>query len=149
MATFPEMACSASSYASYSLQKARGGAVGLAAVRDLREMRGAAGPEEIEQFEIEVFGGFVLARSAAGLSDSAIRSDVSHLEQVRTWFGRPLWDMEPADADGYFGTVLRAVPPNTRLARAQAIKTYFRVRGAATQGRDPQLDGPGPRVPDR
>jgi hypothetical protein len=99
--------------------------VGLAVVRDLREMRGAASPEEIEQFEIDVFGGFVLARSAAGLSDSTIRSDVSHLEQVRTWFGRPLWDMEPADADAYFGTVLRAVPPNTRLARAQAIKTYF------------------------
>jgi hypothetical protein len=28
-------------------------------------------------------------------------------------FGRPLWDMEAADADAYFGTVLRAVPPNT------------------------------------
>jgi integrase/recombinase XerD len=99
--------------------------VGLAAVRDLREMRGAPGPEEIERFEVEVLGGFVLARSAAGLSDSTIRSDVSHLEQVHTWFGRPLWEMEPVDADAYFGTVLRAVPPNTRLARAQAIKTYF------------------------
>ena len=40
--------------------------MGLAVVRDLREMRGAAGPEEIERFEIDVFGGFVLARSAAG-----------------------------------------------------------------------------------
>ncbi len=99
--------------------------MGLAVVRDLREMRGVAGPEEIERFETDVFAGFVLARSAAGLSDCTIRSDVSHLEQVRTWFGRPLWDMEPADADAYFGTVLRAVPVNTRLARAQAVKTYF------------------------
>jgi hypothetical protein len=33
--------------------------------------------------------------------------------------------MEPADADGYFGTVLRTVPTNTRLGRAQALKTYF------------------------
>jgi integrase/recombinase XerD len=99
--------------------------VGLAVVRDLREMRSAVGAEEIAEFETDVFAGFVLARSAAGLSDSTIRSDVSHLEQVRTWFGRPLWDMDPADADAYFGTVLRAVPPNTRLARAQAIKTYF------------------------
>jgi hypothetical protein len=112
-------------------------------------MRGAAGPQEIERFEIDVFGGFVLARSAAGLSDSTIRSDVSNLEQVRTWFGRPLWDMEPADADAYFGTVLRAVPPNTWLARAQVLEDLLRVRGAATQGRDPQLDGPNPRVPDR
>jgi hypothetical protein len=99
--------------------------VGLSVVRDLREMRAAVGPEEVEQFETDVFAGFVLARSAAGLSDSTIRSDVSHLQQVRVWFGKPLWDMQPGDADAYFGTVLRAVPTNTRLARAQAIKTYF------------------------
>jgi integrase/recombinase XerD len=99
--------------------------VELAVVWDLREMRSAVGAEEIEEFETDVFAGFVLARSAAGLSDSTIRSDVSHLEQARIWFGRPLWDMEPADADAYFGKVLRAVPTNTRLARAQALKTYF------------------------
>lgn len=99
--------------------------MGLAVVRDLREMRAAAGPEEIEQYETDVFAGFVLARSAAGLSDNTIRADVSHLEQVRIWFGKPLWDMQPTDADAYFGTVLRAVPTNTRLARAQALKTYF------------------------
>ena len=99
--------------------------MGLSVVRDLREVRAAAGPEEIERFETDVFAGFVLARCAAGLSDNTIRSDVSHLEQVRTWLGKPLWDMLPADADSYFGTVLRAVPIPTRLARAQALKTYF------------------------
>lgn len=97
----------------------------LAVVRDLREMRTAAGPAEVEEFDTDVFAGFVLARSAAGLSDSTIRSDVSHLEQVRAWLGRPLWEMEPADADTYFGTVLRAAPVNTRAGRAQALKTYF------------------------
>lgn len=99
--------------------------MGLAVVRDLREMRAPAGPEEIERFETDVVAGFVLARAAAGLSDSTIRTDVSHLDQVRTWFGRPLWDMQPGDADAYFGTVLREVPPGTRLARAQPVKTYF------------------------
>ncbi|MBP2369864.1 tyrosine-type recombinase/integrase [Pseudonocardia parietis] len=99
--------------------------MGLAVVRDLREMREPAGPEDIERFETDVVAGFVLARAAAGLSDSTIRTDVSHLDQVRTWFGRPLWDMQPSDADAYFGTVLREVPPGTRLARAQAVKTYF------------------------
>jgi hypothetical protein len=29
------------------------------------------------------------------------------------------------DADVYFGTVLRVAPSGTRLARAQAVKTYF------------------------
>lgn len=74
--------------------------VGLAVVRDLREARARVGPEEIERFEADVVAGFVLARASAGLSDSTIRGDVSHLEQVRSWFGRPLWDMQPADADG-------------------------------------------------
>jgi hypothetical protein len=48
-----------------------------------------------------------------------------HLEQVRAWFGRPLWEIEPADADAYFGKVLRGTARGTRLSRAQAIKTYF------------------------
>ncbi|MFE7042493.1 hypothetical protein ACFU9X_24540 [Streptomyces atratus] len=33
--------------------------------------------------------------------------------------------MEPTDADGYFGKVLRGSPSGTRLARAQALTTYF------------------------
>ncbi|MGB6225182.1 MAG: hypothetical protein WBF76_07445, partial [Pseudonocardiaceae bacterium] len=46
-----------------------------------------------------------------------------------SWFGRPLWDMAPGDADAYFGEVLRAAPSGTRLARAQALKTYFEFVG--------------------
>ena len=97
----------------------------LAVVRDLREARAPAGAEELVAFETDVLAGFVLARAAAGLSDGTISSDVIHLEQVRAWFGRPLWDMEPADADAYFGKVLRGAARGTRLSRAQALKTYF------------------------
>jgi integrase len=97
----------------------------LAVVRDLRDVRGPAGPEELEAFETDVLAGFVLARAAAGLQDGTISSDVIHVEQVRAWFGRPLWDMAPADADQYFGKVLRGTAKGTRLSRAQAIKTYF------------------------
>jgi site-specific recombinase XerD len=99
--------------------------LGLAVVRDLREARALAGPEELAAFETDVLAGFVLARAAAGLSDGTIRSDVGHLEQVRAWFGRPLWEMEPADADTYLGKVLRGAAKGTRLGRAQALKTYF------------------------
>jgi integrase len=72
-----------------------------------------------------VLAGFVLARASAGLADSTIRNDVGHLEQMRTWFGRPLWEAEPADADAYFGRVMRDAAKGTRLARAQSLKTYF------------------------
>ncbi|GAA1378439.1 hypothetical protein [Catellatospora chokoriensis] len=50
----------------------------------------AHGPEDIADFETDALAGFVLARASAGLADAAIRGDVGHLEQVRTWFGRPL-----------------------------------------------------------
>ncbi|MPY83908.1 MAG: site-specific integrase, partial [Actinophytocola sp.] len=99
--------------------------MGLAVVQDLREHRATASLQEIVEFETDVLSGFVLARSAAGLADSTIRSDVTNLEQVRAWFGRPLWEMEPADADAYFGKALGSSARNTRLARAQALRVYF------------------------
>ena len=46
-----------------------------AAVRDLREVRDGAGPEELVDFETDVLAGFVLARAAAGLSDGTISSE--------------------------------------------------------------------------
>ena len=97
----------------------------LAVVRDLREARSPAGPDELAAFETDVLARFVLARAAAGLADATIRSDVTHLEQLRAWFGLPLWDMEPADADTYFGKVLRDAAKGTRLGRSQALRTYF------------------------
>lgn len=97
----------------------------LAVVRDLREHRPPASVEELEQFETDVLAGFVLARASAGLTDGTIRGDVSNLEQVRGRFGRPLWEMAPADADAYFGKTLRQSPSGTRLARAQALNIYF------------------------
>ena len=97
----------------------------LAALRDLREVRAPVGPEELAELETDVLAGFVLARAAAGLADGTISSDVLHIEQVRAWFGRPLWEMGPPDADAYFGKVLRGSAKGTRLSRSQALKTYF------------------------
>lgn len=99
--------------------------LGLAAVRDLRERRTAATEAELAAFETDVLAGLVLARASAGLSDSTVRGEVGQLEQVRAWFGRPLWEMQPADADAYFGQVLRDASSGTRLARAQALTTFF------------------------
>jgi integrase/recombinase XerD len=89
--------------------------MGLTVVRDVREERVPAGPDEMAAFETDVLAGFVLARAAARLSDKTISVDVSKLEQVRAWLGRPLREMRPADADEYFGKVMRAAAQNTRL----------------------------------
>ncbi|MGP3965176.1 hypothetical protein ACTWPT_55430 [Nonomuraea sp. 3N208] len=97
----------------------------LAAVRDLREHRAPATAEELADFETDVLAGFVLARASVGLVDSTIRNDTNHLELIRSWFGRPLWEMEPADADAYFGKALRDAKPSTRTGRAAALTVYF------------------------
>ena len=98
----------------------------LALVRDLREHRTAASAEELADLEIDVLAGFVLARASAGLADSTIRNDTGHLDLIRDWFGRPLWEMQPPDADTYFGKVLREAKPSTRTGRAAALTVYFR-----------------------
>src|SRR5215468_6584194 len=64
---------------------------------------------------------FLLARASAGLADSTIRNDTGHLELIRAWFGRPLWEMQPGDADAYFGRVLRDARPSARTGRAAAL----------------------------
>lgn len=97
----------------------------LALVRDMRELREPSGAEEIEAFETDVLAGFVLARASAGLADSTLRNDTGHLDLIRDWFGRPLWEMRPEDADAYFGRVLRDAKPSTRTGRAAALAVYF------------------------
>lgn len=99
--------------------------MGLAVVRDLREARGPATAQELADFETDVLAGFVLARAAGGVKDETIRGDIGHLEQLRDWFERPLWEMEPPDADVYFGKVLRSTAPATRAARAAALEVFF------------------------
>ena len=122
---------------------------GLSVVRDLREARRPASPEELADYETDLLAGFVLARSSAGLSDGTIRGEVSNLEQVREWFGRPLWEMEPADADAYFGKVMRQAASGTRPARAGALVHLLRVPGAAPPGRAARADRPGGDLPGR
>ncbi|MCP2243286.1 tyrosine-type recombinase/integrase [Lentzea aerocolonigenes] len=97
----------------------------LSVVRDLREARRPASAEELADFETDLLAEFVLARASAGLSDGTIRGEISNLEQIREWFGRPLWEMEPPDADSYFGQVLRRAASGTRHARTSALTTYF------------------------
>jgi hypothetical protein len=93
------------------ISEGKGGpGLSVAVVRDLREARVPAGPDELAAFETDVLAGFVLGRAAAGLSDNTIRSDVLHL--------------------------LRDASKGTRLARSQALRTYFGfLEGSGTRSR--------------
>lgn len=97
----------------------------LVVVRDLREQRAPRTEVELAEFETDLLAGFVLARASAGLADSTIRNDTNHLELIRDWFTQPLWEMQPSDADVYFGKVLRDAKPATRTGRAAALAVFF------------------------
>ena len=96
----------------------------LAVVRDLREARVPAGPDELAAFETDMLAGFVLARAAAGLADNTIRSDVLHLEQCGPGSAAVV-----GHASRGRGLLFRqgaaGCAKGTRLARSQALKTYF------------------------
>ena len=52
--------------------------MGLALVRDMRELRAPSNEDEVAAFETDVLAGFVLARASAGLADSTVRNDAGH-----------------------------------------------------------------------
>jgi site-specific recombinase XerD len=95
-------------------------------VSQLRAARPAESAEELEDLETDLLAGFVLARASAGMADVTIRHDLMYLEQIRTWLDRPLWTMQPADADRFFGQALRTAAPNTKAVKASALATFFR-----------------------
>jgi len=121
--------------------------VALALVQDLRGRRAPLSEEEIADFEVDVLAGFVMARASAGMADSTIRNDSNHLELIRAWFGRPLWEMQPADADLYFGGHLRTAAPATRTARAAALTVYFEFLELRHRAEIYQLTGRPVEVP--
>jgi hypothetical protein len=75
------------------------------AVRDLRELRSAA-TDELADYETDLLAGSCWsALGRAGRQHHPQRHN--HRKLIRDWFARPLWEMQPADADAYFGKVLR------------------------------------------
>lgn len=60
------------------------------------------------------------------MADKTVQKEVGQLGQIRSWFGRPLWEMEPRDADRYFGHAIRGAANATRSLKAFCLSTYFR-----------------------
>ncbi|MER5326903.1 tyrosine-type recombinase/integrase [Streptosporangium roseum] len=99
--------------------------VSVAAVRDLRAHQRLDGPGQIAAFEQDLLAEFVLARSSAGITDATIRADVAAVEELREWFGRPLWEMTPQHIDTFFGRHLREAMLGTKVRKAAAFAVYF------------------------
>jgi site-specific recombinase XerD len=99
--------------------------VSLAVVRDLRPRSRLDTAEEVAAFEQDLLAEFVMARASAGVTDGTIRTDVSIVVEVREWFGRPLWQMQPQDLDRFFGRHQRQFASGTKVRKAAAIGVFF------------------------
>ncbi|WP_328463634.1 tyrosine-type recombinase/integrase [Actinoplanes sp. NBC_00393] len=97
----------------------------LAVVRDLHALKGPPSESQVADLETDVVAGFVLARAAAGITDRTIEGNLTDLEQIRAWFGAPIWAMQPKDADRFFGTVLRHAAATTRYGKASTLSLFF------------------------
>ena len=97
----------------------------LAVVRDLRPQSRLSTAEDVAAFEQDLLAEFVMARASAGVTDGTIRTDVSIVVELREWFLRPLWQMQPQDLDRFFGRHQRELAAGTKTRKAAAIGVFF------------------------
>lgn len=99
--------------------------MGLALVEALRPQPSLTDPDAIAAFEQDLLSEYVLARASAGVGDRTIAGEADVIVELRDWFGRPLWQMQPADLDRFFGVAQKAMAGGTRVRKANAISIYF------------------------
>ena len=61
--------------------------------------------------------------------------------RIREWFGSPLWELQPRDADDYFGRILHKAAPATRHGKAGTLSLFFDFLELPTLPQDPDSSG--------
>ncbi len=99
--------------------------MGLAVVKALRPGPLLTDPDAIAAFEQDLLSEYVLARASAGVGDRTIVGEADAIVELREWFRRPLWEMQPTDLDRFFGVDQKAMAGGTKVRKANAISIYF------------------------
>jgi integrase len=102
-----------------------GTGVTLALVRDLRAIRPVPDEADLDAYEQDLIAGFVLARSAAGVTDKSIQAELRAVGEFRESMGRYLWTARPDDADRLLGQRCRGQAKATIAGKAFAISVFF------------------------
>ncbi len=97
----------------------------LAVVRDLRPVRPVPDGTDLDAFEQDLIAGFVLARSAAGVTDKSIQAELRAVGEFRESMGRHLWTARPDYADRLLGQRCRGRARATIAGKAFAISVFF------------------------
>jgi site-specific recombinase XerD len=102
-----------------------GTGVALAVVQDLRSIRPVPDDTDLDAFEQDLIAGFVLARSASGVTDKSIQAELRAVGEFRESIGRHLWTARPDDADRLLGQRCRGQAKATIAGKAFAISVFF------------------------
>jgi site-specific recombinase XerC len=97
----------------------------LALVHDLRSARPEPSSEDLDAFEQDLVADFVLARSAAGVVDKSIQTEIRAISEFRDSMDRHVWTARPDDADRFLGAQRRGQAHSTVSAKAFGISVFF------------------------
>ncbi|REF00545.1 tyrosine-type recombinase/integrase [Thermomonospora umbrina] len=107
----------------------------LAVVRSLGAPRSLRTAQEFEDFEQELIDQFALACAGAGITDRYISEERSMIFGFLKAVGRPLWEVGPADADGFLvGQRKAGLAPSTVSGKAQTLARFYDFLLARYQG---------------
>jgi hypothetical protein len=87
-------------------------------------MRPVLDETDLDAYEQDLIAGFVLARSAAGVTDKSIQAEPRAVGEFRESMGRHLWTARPDDADRLLGQRCRGQAKATIAGKAFAISVF-------------------------
>jgi site-specific recombinase XerD len=109
---------------------------GLAVVRSLGMPRRLTTQAEFDDFEQELVDQWSLALAGAGATDSHVSGERTAIVECLRCVGRPLWTVQPADADRWLRSlrVTRGQAPSTVRDKAGAVARFYSFLLARYQG---------------
>ncbi len=113
----------------------------LAVVHDIHSPRSLESPEDATAFQEDLLAEFVLARSAHGVADATVRSELAAVTEFLDWAGCFAWEVEPGHGDRFLAEAQRDKAVKTRQVKAGRIATFYRFLEVRYQGEIHRLTG--------
>lgn len=113
----------------------------LAVVRDPHSPRSLSTTRDAQAYQEDLLAGYVLARSAHGVTDATVRAELSAVSEFLEWVDRPLWEVTAGDADRFLTQAQRGKAVKTRRIKAGRIAEFYRFLEVRYQGEIHELTG--------
>jgi site-specific recombinase XerD len=113
----------------------------LAVVRDIHSPCCLDSAAAAAGYQEDLLAEFVLARSAHGVTDATVRSELASITEFLGWVGCFAWEVQPGHGDRFLAEAQRGKAVKTRQAKAGRIATFYRFLEVRYQGEIHRLTG--------